>query len=46
MVAIAKELIDLCKCQEAILCLEAEVQRNKQNSEAWRMLGQLYQEND
>ena len=46
LVAIAKELIEQCKAQEAILCLEAEVQNNKQNSQAWRILGQLYQEND
>lgn len=28
------------------MCLEAEVQQNSGNNEAWRMLGQLYQEND
>jgi cytochrome c-type biogenesis protein CcmH/NrfG len=28
------------------LCLEAEVQENTTNAEAWRILGQLYQEND
>ena len=26
--------------------LEAEVQQNRESSEAWRLLGQLYQEND
>ena len=46
LVALAQELIEQCKAQEAITCLEAEVQNNKQNSVAWRMLGQLYQEND
>ena len=30
----------------AILCLEAEVLKNKENATAWRMLGQLFQEND
>jgi len=45
-VAYAKMLIEENKAQDAILCLEAEVQKNKANSEAWRMLGQLYQEND
>ena len=29
LVAIARELIEQCKAQEAILCLEAEVQNNK-----------------
>ena len=43
---LAKKLIEDNKSQEAILCLEAEVQENKENSEAWRILGQLYQEND
>lgn len=28
------------------MCLQAEVQRNKDNAEAWRLMGQLYQEND
>ncbi len=42
----AKNLIEENKSQEAILCLEAEVQENRENSEAWRILGQLYQEND
>ena len=39
-------MIDDGKIQEAILCLEAEVQSNKENAEAWRLLGQLFQEND
>ena len=29
-----------------MLCLEAEVQAHKDNAEAWRLLGHLYQEND
>ena len=29
-----------------MLCLEAEVQKNAPNSEAWKILGQLYQESD
>ena len=28
------------------MCLEAEVQKNKENAEAWRLLGVLFQEND
>lgn len=32
--------------QEAMLCLEAEVQKNGQNHDAWKLLGQLYQESD
>lgn len=32
--------------QEAMLCLEAECQKNAQNHEAWKLLGQLYQESD
>ena len=46
LLAKAKELIEEGKIQEAILCLEAEVQMNKENAEAWRILGQLFQEND
>ena len=42
LLAKAKELIEQGKIQEAILCLEAEVQMNKENAEAWRMLGQLF----
>jgi len=43
---VAKKLIAEGKIQEAILCLEAEVQKNKENAEAWRLLGVLFQEND
>lgn len=43
---IAKELVSKQLVQEAILCLEAEVQQNEGSNEAWRFLGQLYQEND
>ena len=42
----AMTLIDQGQIQEAVLCLEAEVQKNKENATAWRMLGQLFQEND
>lgn len=28
------------------MCLEAEVQKNTPDTEAWRILGSLYQEND
>lgn len=42
----AKQLINEGKIQEAILCLEAEVQINQGNGEAWRILGSLFQEND
>ena len=35
----AKMLIEDNKSQEAILCLEAEVQQHRENSEAWRILG-------
>ena len=38
----AKQLIEEGKIQEAILCLEAEVQQNVENAEAWRILGQLF----
>jgi len=31
---------------EAVLCLEAEVQRNPENSEAWALLGKLHSENE
>ena len=42
----AKQLIEDQQIQEAILCLDAEVQKNKENAEGWRMLGQLFQESD
>lgn len=42
LMAKAIALIDQGKIQEAILCLEAEVQKNKENATAWRMLGQLF----
>ena len=42
LLARAKELIEQGKMQEAMLCLEAEVQKNAQNHEAWKLLGQLY----
>ena len=42
----AKQLIEEGRIQDAILCLEAEVQRNNENAEAWRLLGQLFQETD
>ena len=42
----AKQLMEEQKMQEAIMCLEAEVQKNSPNTEAWRLLGGLYQEND
>lgn len=43
---LAKQLVEEGKTQEAILCLEAEVQKNHENAEAWRLMGQLFQEND
>lgn len=42
----AKELVENGRAQEAIVCLQAEVQKNAENAEAWRLMGQLYQEND
>ena len=46
LLAQARELVEQGKMQEAMLCLEAEVQKNPQNHEAWKLLGQLYQESD
>ena len=42
----AKELIENGRIDDAILALEAEVQKNPDNASAWRLLGQLHQEND
>jgi len=42
----AQERIRTGNVPEAILALEAEVQRHPDNSEAWRLLGQLHAEND
>jgi len=43
---VVKALIEDNKSQEAIICLQAEVQKNPDNAEAWRLMGQIYQEND
>ena len=43
---LSKQLIEDGRVQEAIICLQAEVQQNLENAEAWRLMGQLYQEND
>jgi len=42
----ALRLIREGRDREALLCLEAEVQRNTESSEGWRLLGQLYAELD
>ena len=42
----AKNLVEERQSQEAIVCLQAEVQKNPENAAAWRLMGQLYQEND
>lgn len=41
-VNLTKQLIDDGKAQEGIVCLQAEVQKNPENAEAWRLMGQLY----
>eukprot|EP00347_Sterkiella_histriomuscorum_P009094 403342540 len=43
---IAKQLVEEGQSQEAVVCLQAEVTKNPENAEAWRLMGQLYQEND
>merc|ERR1719221_448933 len=42
----AMRLLAEGKDREALLALEAEVQRNPESSEGWRQLGQLYAELD
>merc|ERR1719482_1416170 len=42
----AQRLIREGRDREALLALEAEVQKNPDSSEGWRMLGQLYAELD
>lgn len=42
----AQRLIREGRDREAVLALEAEVQRNPESSEGWRMLGQLFAELD
>mmetsp|Transcript_68418 Transcript_68418/g.164244 ORF Transcript_68418/g.164244 Transcript_68418/m.164244 type:complete len:791 (-) Transcript_68418:134-2506(-) len=42
----AQRLIREGRDREALLCLEAEVQRNPDSSEGWRLLGQLFAELD
>lgn len=44
--ALAQRLIREGRDREAVLALEAEVQRNPENSEGWRQLGQLYADMD
>jgi len=43
---LAKKLISEEKIHDAILALQAEVQKNEQSSEGWCLLGQLHAEND
>lgn len=43
---LAKQLVEDQKTQDAIVCLQAEVTKNPENAEAWRLMGQLLQEND
>merc|ERR1719356_1286737 len=42
----AMQLLREGRDREALLALEAEVQRNPESSEGWRQLGQLYAELD
>lgn len=35
----AKQLIEDGRIQDAIVCLQAEVQKNAENAEAWRLMG-------
>merc|ERR1719434_453842 len=42
----AQRLLREGRDREALLALEAEVQRNPESSEGWRQLGQLYAELD
>merc|ERR1719463_739204 len=44
--ALALQLLREGRDREALLALEAEVQRNPESSEGWRQLGQLYAELD
>merc|ERR1740138_1536000 len=44
--ALARQLLREGRDREALLALEAEVQRNPESSEGWRQLGQLYAELD
>merc|ERR1719145_18615 len=44
--ALAQRLIREGRDREALLALEAEVQRNQESSEGWRMLGELYAQLD
>ena len=46
LVELAKKLLSEGKSQEAKLVLEAESQRNGDNTEAWTMLGRIHSEND
>jgi len=44
--ALAQRLLREGRDREALLALEAEVQKNPESSEGWRLLGQLYAELD
>lgn len=44
--ALAKQLVEEGRTQEAIVVLQAECQKQPDNAEAWRVMGTLYQEND
>ena len=38
-IKLAKQLIEDGHTQEAIVCLQAEVTKNAENAEAWRLMG-------
>jgi len=46
LIELAKKLISEAKSQEALVVLEAECQKNEDNSEAWVLLGKIHSEND
>ncbi len=46
MMLMAKKFNEDGQVDKARQCLEAEVQKNAENAEAWRMLGQIFQEFD
>jgi cytochrome c-type biogenesis protein CcmH/NrfG len=43
---IAMELTSTGQTSEAILAFEAHLQKNNTDSNAWRVMGRLHQEND
>nr|AZL94273.1 peroxisomal biogenesis factor 5 [Cardiosporidium cionae] len=46
LLTLVKEFLSQGKVQDAMLACEAEIQRNPESSEGWRLLGQMHADNE